>query len=55
MFRKQEWDRAELQLFNLLKIAPNNKLYEVYAERVAYYRNNPPGENWDGVFIFKTK
>ena len=55
MYRKQEWDRAELQLFSLLKIAPNTKLYEVYAERVAHYRNNPPGENWDGVFIFKTK
>jgi len=55
MYRKQEWDKAELQLFNLLKIAPNSKLYEVYTERVAYYRNNPPGENWDGVFVFKTK
>jgi adenylate cyclase len=55
MYRKQEWDRAELQLFNLLKIAPQNKLYEVYAERVAHYRNNPPGDNWDGVFVFKTK
>lgn len=55
MYRKQEWDRAELQLFSLLKIAPNTKLYEVYAERITYYRNNPPGENWDGVFVFKTK
>jgi adenylate cyclase len=55
MYRKQEWDKAELQLFNLSKIAPDAKLYQVYAERVAYYRNNPPGENWDGVFVFKTK
>jgi adenylate cyclase len=55
MYRKQEWDKAELQLFNLLKIAPKSKLYEVYAERVTHYRSNPPGENWDGVFVFKTK
>jgi adenylate cyclase len=55
MYRKQDWDRAELQLFNLLKIAPQSKLYEVYAERVAHYRNNPPGDSWDGVFVFKTK
>jgi adenylate cyclase len=55
MYRKQEWDKAELQLFNLLKIAPQSRLYEVYGERVAYYRNNPPGESWDGVFAFKTK
>ena len=55
MYRKQEWDKVELQLFNLLKLAPQSKLYEVYTERVNYYRNNPPGENWDGVFVFKTK
>ncbi len=55
MYRKQEWDKVELQLFNLSKMAPSAKLYQVYAERVAYYRNNPPGENWDGVFVFKTK
>ncbi len=55
MYRNQEWDGVELQLINLLKIAPQSKLYAVYAERVAHYRNNPPGENWDGVFVFKTK
>ncbi len=55
LYRKQDWDKAELQFFNLLKIAPQSKLYEVYTERVGYYRNNPPGENWDGVFVFKTK
>jgi len=55
LYRKQEWDKAELQLYNLLKIAPQSKLYAVYAERVSYYRNNPPGESWDGVFVFKTK
>lgn len=55
LYRKQEWDKAELQLYNLLKLSPGAKLYEVYAERVAYYRNNPPGEGWDGVFVFKTK
>jgi adenylate cyclase len=55
MYRKQEWDKVELQLYNLLRIAPQSRLYAVYAERVAHYRNNPPGENWDGVFVFKTK
>lgn len=55
LYRKQEWDKAELQLFNLSRLSPQTKLYEVYSERVAYYRNNPPGENWDGVFVFKTK
>jgi adenylate cyclase len=55
LYRKQDWDRAELQFFNLLKMSPQSRLYEVYGERIAHYRNNPPGENWDGVFVFKTK
>ncbi|MDO8312541.1 MAG: adenylate/guanylate cyclase domain-containing protein [Sideroxyarcus sp.] len=55
LYRKQDWDKAELQLLSLRNMSPQYKLYQVYAERVAYYRNNPPGENWDGVFIFKTK
>lgn len=54
-YRKQEWDKAELELLSLHNMAPASKLYQVYAERVAYYRANPPDKNWDGVFIFKTK
>ncbi len=54
-YRRQEWDKAELELLSLHNIAPASKLYQVYAERVAYYRANPPGAEWDGVFIFKTK
>ncbi|MFA5826690.1 MAG: adenylate/guanylate cyclase domain-containing protein, partial [Gallionellaceae bacterium] len=54
-YHKQEWEQAELQLFNLQKMSPQAKLYQVYAERVVYFRNNPPGADWDGVFVFKTK
>jgi adenylate cyclase len=54
-YRKREWEKAELQLFNLQKFSTDNKLYQVYSERIAYFRNNPPDENWDGVFVFKTK
>jgi len=54
-YRKQDWDKAELELLSLRNMSPECKLYQVYAERVAYYRSNPPGGDWDGVFIFKTK
>ncbi len=54
-YRKQEWDKAELDLLSLHNMAPDSKLYQVYTERVAYYRANPPGASWDGVFVFKTK
>ncbi len=55
MYRKQDWDQAELQLMNLQRISPATRLYEIYIERVEYFRKNPPGPDWDGVFVFKTK
>jgi adenylate cyclase len=54
-YRRQAWDQAELQLMNLQRMSPDTKLYGIYAERVAYYRNNPPVVDWDGVFVFETK
>ncbi len=54
-YRNQDWDQAELLLFNLQQKAPDTKLYHVYTERIGYYRNNPPPAAWDGVFVFKTK
>ena len=56
LYRAQDWDQAELQLFNLQKMAPHNKLYShTFVERIGYLRANPPGEGWDGAFTFTTK
>ncbi|MCP4041024.1 MAG: adenylate/guanylate cyclase domain-containing protein [Gammaproteobacteria bacterium] len=55
LYRSQNWDMAELQFLNLQQKSPSLLLYKVYAERVANYRQNPPGANWDGVYTFKTK
>lgn len=56
LYRAQDWDQAELQLFNLRKLAPGNKLYgETFVERIAFLRPNPPGKGWDGAFTFTTK
>lgn len=53
-YRAQDWDQAELTLMNLSRSSPH-KLYEVYAERIAHYRKEPPGEEWDGSWKFDTK
>ncbi|MFZ5502152.1 MAG: CHASE2 domain-containing protein [Pseudomonadota bacterium] len=55
LYRKQDWDQAELQLMNLQRMSPDTALYRIYAERVDYFRNNPPSGDWDGVFVFQTK
>ena len=56
MYRAQDWDQAELQLFNLQKMNPGHGLYKhTFVERIAYLRANPPGKDWDGAFTFTTK
>lgn len=55
LYRKQNWDQVELQLMNLQRISPQTALYKIYAERVAYFRKNPPAGDWDGVYVFETK
>ncbi len=54
-FRAQEWDQAELTLFNLQRLVPDCLLYSAYAEQIGYYRRSPPGRDWDGVRTFETK
>jgi len=53
-YRAQDWDQAEVALLNLSRSQPH-KLYDVYAERIAHYRKEPPGDSWDGSWKFETK
>ena len=55
LYLAQEWDQAESLLNNLKTKSPDTRLYQIYAERVAYFKNNPPAADWDGVFVFQTK
>jgi adenylate cyclase len=55
LYRAQDWDMAELQLINLLKLSPDSRLYQLYLDRVTHYRDHPPGRDWDGAFTFEHK
>ena len=54
-FRAQAWDKAEVDFFNLNRTNPDRYLYQVYMDRIAFYRKDPPGEQWDGVFTHTSK
>ncbi len=54
-YRVQSWDQAELALYNLGRMYPHTPLYEVYMQRVAGYRFNPPVAGWAGVTVFENK
>jgi adenylate cyclase len=54
-YRQQRWDKAEAGLRALKQRGGNGKLCDVYLERLAHFRDNPPPAGWDGVFTFTTK
>jgi len=55
LYRAQNWDLAEIQFLNLQKLNPQRYLYQIYLERITYFRQNPVASNWDGVFTHESK
>jgi adenylate cyclase len=57
-YRKQDWDVA-LNLIDRCRKAANGievaGLYDMYEERIAAYRADPPGPGWDGVYEAESK
>ncbi|MGO9628932.1 MAG: adenylate/guanylate cyclase domain-containing protein, partial [Xanthobacteraceae bacterium] len=57
-FRKQEWNEALNLIARCRKIASGLDaagLYDMYDERIAAYRADPPGPDWDGVYEAESK
>jgi len=53
-FLKLDFDAAE-DIFRKANKRSPCKLYEIYLERIAHFRENPPPADWDGVFTFTSK
>jgi adenylate cyclase len=54
-YRKQEWDKALAMLGEALKMNPQDKLTQMYIERSGLMKANPPGDDWNGVWVLKSK
>ena len=54
-YRGQDWDQAELHLFNLKRMAPENGLYQLFSQRVIDMREAPLDLSWDGATNFDSK
>jgi len=55
LYRQQEWNPASEALGMLLENEPDCFLYQIYRDRIAFFRENPPEQDWDGVFTHETK
>ena len=54
-YRKQRWNEAEEGMKNLRFASPETKIYKMYLTRIAEYRANPPGADWNGLWKWTTK
>jgi adenylate cyclase len=54
-YRAQRWDEADKILSGLAQADPDSKLYKLFRQRIFELRYNPPGPNWNGIWVFKTK
>ena len=56
-YRSQAWDSAEARLAELrgFGLASLDKLYDLYASRIAGWRLTPPPADWDGSFTATEK
>jgi len=60
IYRSQKWDDAEAMLPECNEAAHKagvdlSVLYELYSERMALYKWDPPPKEWDGVFVATSK
>ena len=54
-YHDKNWFEAQLILNELLAQYPDRYLFQLYLDRIENYLENPPEEDWDGVFTYQTK
>jgi adenylate cyclase len=53
-FRRQSWDEATEKFITSIKYGDNGPS-RFYLDLCEHYKNNPPGESWDGVIRMGNK
>lgn len=54
-FEQKDWEQAEKQLTEVLRILPGDGPAETFLARCREYKKKPPASNWDGVFNLNVK
>jgi adenylate cyclase len=54
-YRNAQFDQAIKAFGEGLILNPNDAATKLYVERCQYLKDHPPGDNWDGVWVMKTK
>ena len=54
-YKLMNFEKARDFFSKALKVDPEDGPSKVYFARCKHYMQNPPPEDWDGVFVMKTK
>ena len=54
-YHHRDWVKAEECFQYCLKMVPDDGPSQIYLDRVKAYTQNPPPEDWDGVYTLKSK
>lgn len=54
-YRQGKWDEAVRAFEEVLELNPNDKAAKLYVERCQHLAENPPGPDWDGVWVMQSK
>ena len=54
-YRDADWDRAERQFQECLRLRSDDRPAKVFAQRISLLRTNPPPAEWDGVWQMTEK
>jgi adenylate cyclase len=54
-YRMRQWDEAIDAFKDALTFCPDDRPSKIYVDRCRHYRDNPPGDDWDGVWVLTEK
>lgn len=54
-YRKSQWDKGKKAFKKSLALNPSDKLSQTYIDRCDHMKKNPPGNDWDGVWVMTSK
>lgn len=55
LYRNRKWKLALNMFQDAMSVCPEDGPSSTYVDRCRYFINNPPEDDWDGVFTLKTK
>ena len=54
-YQRRDWVTALRRFGDALELAPSDRPSRIFIDRCRYYRENPPPEDWNGVWIMDEK